>query len=236
MKDHYHLVTITDGQRDAAAIMDVLRNIHAGKLRNDLRLLNFVREVPVSFGVTLENVATDWAEMTVHKNQAVAMTYDKYTLIKSSHFPHEFSVHAHISRSNPVSCKATLTRFAYAQIRADRRNAVRVQIRQGHVIEGTFSGPSGTISGNIVNISTGGIALRVQGKVAGELAESGLFSCFLPNGALEVPARLLKIDTIDDNSLVTFAIEAKRKMETMISQFIFSEQVEIIKTLKEQCL
>lgn len=232
MKDLYHLVTVTDGRKDSAAIMDVLKKIHDGKLRNDLRLLNFIRELPVSFSATLENVDDDMAVLTVHQNQAVMMKHDKYTLMRSSHFPGEYGVHAYVAQTNPTKCIAILNRFAYAQIRADRRTAVRVQIHNS--MPGSFIGPSGTISGNMVDISVGGVSLKTQGKVNGQLEETGLFSCILPNGKIEVPARLLKIVTTEEDCMVICVIEPDSKEETVISQFVFNEQIEIIKELKER--
>ena len=232
MKDLYNLVTVADGRKDSAAIMDVLQKIYDGKLRNDLKLLNFIREVPVSFSATLENVADDRVEISVHQNQAIMLKHDKYTLIRSAHFPNEFGVHAYVALANPTKGMAILNRFAYAQIRADRRTAVRVQIH--HVMPGTFAGTSGAISGNMLDISVGGISLKVQGKVDLELEDKGRFSCVLPSGKLELPARLLKIVTTDEDCRAIFVIEPDSKEETIISQFIFNEQIDIIKELKER--
>ena len=232
MKDLYHLVTIADGRKDSAAIMDVLQKIYDGKLRNDLKLLNFIRELPVSFSATLVNVADDRIELSVHQNQAVMMKHDKYTLIRSAHFPSEYGVHAYVALANPTKGMAILNRFAYAQIRADRRTAVRVQIH--HEMPGTFVGPNGTISGNMLDISVGGISLKVQGKIDGELEDKGRFACLLPSGKLEVSARLLKIVKTDEDCRAIFVIEPDSKEETVISQFIFNEQIDIIKELKER--
>ena len=232
MKDLYRLVTVADGRKDSAAIMDVLQKIYDGKLRNDLKLLNFIREVPVSFSATLENVADDRIELSVHQNQAVMMKHDKFTLIQSSHFPHEYGVHSYVALSNPTKCKAILTRFAYAQIRADRRTAVRVQIH--HAMPGTFVGPSGTISGDMLDISVGGISVKVKGKIDGENEDTGRFTCVLPTGNVEVPARFLKIVKTDEDCRAIFVITPDSRMETVISQFIFNEQIDIIKELKER--
>jgi len=232
MKDLYNLVTVADGRKDSAAIMDVLQKIYDGKLRNDLKLLNFIREVPVSFSATLENVADDRVEISVHQNQAIMLKHDKYTLIRSAHFPNEFGVHAYVALANPTKGMAILNRFAYAQIRADRRTAVRVQIH--NAMPGTFVGPSGTIPGNMLDISVGGVSLKVQAKVDAELEDKGRFSCVLPSGKLEVPARLLKIVTTDEDCRAIFVIEPDSKEETIISQFIFNEQIDIIKELKER--
>lgn len=232
MKDLYHLVTVADGQKDSAAIMEVMQKIYDGKLKNDLNLLNFIREVPVSFKATLENVADDRIELSVHQNQAVMLKHDKFTLIRSSHFPHDYGVHAYVALANPTKGKAILVRFAYAQIRAERRTAVRVQIH--HAMPGTFSGASGTIAGNMLDISVGGVSLKVKDKVGGEPEDKGRFRCSLPTGEIDVSARFLKFISTEDECKAVFTIEPDSKVETVISQFIFNEQIEIIKELKER--
>jgi len=232
MKDLYQLVTVADGQRDSDAILEVLHKIYDGELKSDLKLLNYIREVPVSFSATLENVAADRVEMSIHQNQAVMMKHDKFTLIRSDHFPYGYGVHAYVALANPTKCMAILVRFAYAQIRADRRCAVRVQIH--HEMPGTFVGPSGSISGNMVDISVGGVSVKVNGKIEAELEDEGVFTCTLPSGVLQVPARLLKIVATDEENRAVFVIEVNSKTETVISQFIFNEQIEIIKELKDR--
>jgi hypothetical protein len=232
MKDRYTLVTIKDGQKDCDSIMEILKNIHSGRLKNDLKLLNFIREVPVSFSATLEDVDRDRVELTVNQSQAVLMRHDKYTLIRSSHFPSGYGVHAFVALANATTCAAILVRFAYVQIRADRRNAVRVQVHAK--ITGTFFGPSGKVSGELIDISLGGLSIEVRGRLDAGVEETGSFSCTLPTGLLEVPARVLKIIDDDDGRRIVLVIDAQKKMETYISQFIFNEQIEIIKELKER--
>ncbi|HEY3309108.1 MAG TPA: PilZ domain-containing protein [Desulfuromonadaceae bacterium] len=231
MKDLFNLVTIVDGQKDSAAIVEIFQKIYDGKLRNDLKLLNFLREMPVSFGATLDGVSEDSVDLTVHQNQAVMMKQDKFTLIRSSHFPHGYGVHAYVAAANPSKCMAILVRFAFAQIKADRRNAIRIQIHQD--MPATFVGPTGTTSGNMLDISVGGISIKVTGKVEAELEETGKISCTLPTGPLNVSAKLLKIVNSDDECRAIFTIEPDARMEPIISQFIFNEQIGIIKDLKE---
>ena len=231
MKDLYNLVTIEDGKKDSAAIVAIFQQIYDGKLRNDIKLLNFLREMPVSFGVTLEEVGEDSLDLTVHQNQAVMMKQDKFTLIRSSHFPNGYGVHAYVASANPAKCMAILVRFAYAQIKADRRNAVRIQIHQD--LPATFVGASGTTSGNMLDISVGGISIKVIGKANVELEESGTISCKLPTGLLNVSAKLLKIVNSEEECRAIFTIDPDARMEPIISQYIFNEQIGIIKDLKE---
>jgi len=232
MKDLYHLVTIADGQKDSNAILETFRAIKAGKLRNDLKLLNYIREVPVSYATSIENVAEDRIELAVHENQAVMMKHDKFTLIRSSHFPGEFGVHSFVALANPAKGKAILVRFAYAQIRAERRNAVRVEVH--HRFIGTFSGPSGEFSGELLDISVSGASLKITVTVPTGPDETGRFSCPLPNGVLDVPARFLRQIESSETRKAVLILETAGKMENIISQFIFNEQIDIIRELKER--
>lgn len=231
MKDLYNLVTIVDGQKDSAAIVEVFKQIYDGKLRNDLKLLNFLREMPVSFGATIEEVTGDSVDLTVHQNQAVLMKQDKFTLVRSSHFPNGYGVHAYVANANPTKCMAILVRFAYAQIKADRRNAVRIQIHEN--MPATFTGETGSTTGNMLDISVGGISIKVAGKVNAELEETGKISCTLPTGSINVVAKLLKIVNTEDECRAIFTIEPDARVEPIISQYIFNEQIGIIKDLKD---
>lgn len=232
MKDLYHLVTISDGQKDSNAILEVFRAIKAGRLRNDVKLLNYIREVPVSYAATIENIADDRIELTVHENQAVMMKHDKFTLIRSSHFPSEFGVHSFVALANPTKGKAILVRFAYAQIRAERRTAVRVEVH--HRITGTFTGPSGEFSGELLDISVNGASLKTLVTVPAGPDESGRFTCPLPNGMLDVPARFLRQIESSELRKAVLILETAGKMESVVSQFIFNEQIDIIRELKER--
>ena len=57
-----------------------------GRLKCDLKLINYYDEVPVSYGSTITSMEVDSIELAVHEYQALVMKHDKSTLIKSQHF------------------------------------------------------------------------------------------------------------------------------------------------------
>ncbi len=233
-KDFFHLVTLEDGRKDSDAIIRVFQDIQAGKTGGDLKLLNYYREIPVSFGATITNVMDDRVDLNVHQNQAVVMKHAKQTLIKCDRFPNGLGVHCYVALSNINSCRAILTRFAYAQIAAERRGAVRVEV--DFPLQGNFSAPGVTLAGKVADISVTGVSLHLAVKPTVEINIEGTFVCSLPGGRVEVPARLLKYFDTENGcrAVVTFAPD--NKLELLLSQFIFSLQVEIIRDLKEQYL
>lgn len=69
----YRLLSVKDVQQDESAIIDVLSAIKADELSNDLVLLNYYKEIPVSFGATIERIEGGVVDMIVHRLQAVSM-------------------------------------------------------------------------------------------------------------------------------------------------------------------
>lgn len=231
-KDYFHLVTLEDGQKDNNAIIKTFKDIQTGSIPCDVKLLNYYREIPVSFGATITNVMDDRVDMNVHQNQAVVMKHAKQTLIKCEYFPNGLGVHSYVAMTNVNSGRAILTRFAYAQIAAERRGAVRVEI--DFPLEGGFAAPGGALVGNVADISVTGASLDLSIKPAVDIAVEGEFVCLLPNGRIKVPARFLKSFETEKGYRVVVTFAPDNKLELLISQFIFSLQVEIIRELKDQ--
>lgn len=233
-KDCFHLVTIEDGQKDSNAIIRIFQDIHAGVIPCDVKLLNYYREIPVSFGAVITNVMDDRVDVNVHQNQAVVMKHAKQTLIKCEYFPNNLGVHSYVAMTNISSGRAILTRFAYAQITAERRGAVRVEI--DFALDGTFVAHTAKMTGTVADISVTGASLDLSSRPKVDTDTEGKFVCQLPSGRIEIPARLLKYLETENGckAIVTFATD--NKMELLISQFIFSLQVDIIRDLKDQYL
>lgn len=233
-KDFFHLVTLEDGQKDSNAIIKVFQDIHAGAIPCDVKLLNYYREIPVSFGATITNVMDDRVDMNVHQNQAVVMKHAKQTLIKCEYFPNGLGVHSYVAMSNINSGRAILTRFAYAQITAERRGAVRVEI--DFPLQGTFSAQGVVLVGDLADISVTGASINLPVMPTADLNVEGAFICNLPNGRIEVSAKLLKYIETEKGCRAIVTFTPDNKQELLVSQFIFSLQVEIIRDLKDQYL
>ncbi len=232
VEDTYQIVTQTNGKEDAAAIMAVLQAIKSGTVRNDLKLLNYYNEVPVSYGVTIDSIEGDAVELTVHQAQAAVLGLQKQTLIKSAHFPGGLGVHCYVEYINVRNRMAVLGRFAYAAIRADRRSAVRVKIGEP-LIEAVFQAEGQSIKGMLKDISVTGLAVVTSEELPTGMPEQGVLTLELLGSRLAVQASIVRSAALNEGHLTTFRIELDAKMEEVVSQFIYSRQVEIIRELKE---
>lgn len=230
--DFFSLVTLEDGQRDSDAIIKIFQNIHAGVLPCDVKLLNYYREIPVSFNATITNVMDDRVDMNVHQNQAVVLKHEKQALIKCEYFPSGLGVHSFTAMTNVSSGRTILTRFAYAKITAENRGTVRVEV--DHPLVGTFASKDMELVGNVADISVSGISMLLKSKPSVDAHSKGRFICSLPEGKMDVSAHLLKIIETENGcrAIVTFSPDSK--LELLISQFILGLQVDIIRDLKAQ--
>jgi len=229
MNDMYQLIQLAGEKQDRAQIMATLADIKAGRLKNDLKLLNFFREIPVSYGATVETMEDSSVELMAHQIQAVVISFEKVTVLKSSHFPKD--VIANANYVNVEKSRIVLSNFSYALVRADRRMSVRVELSEP--IYASFSACELTTGGRLHDMSLTGVSINVSEDPGIALSQTGELAVTLPIGTITVPASLLKTSTADDGFRLVFEIEATRATELSISKYILQRQVEIIRELKD---
>ncbi len=229
--NQYQLLTVKDVQRDEAAIIEVFSAIMADELANDLVLLNYYKELPVSFGATIERIDRGVVDMMVHKIQLVSMLQQKLTFIKSSHLP--YCVIAKVLKAKRGENIAMLTQFSYVHIPSEQRMYVRVTVVDR--ITASFRSDLQEVKGSIADVSYGGVAiLAPQENVMKENAK-GIATLYLPAGPIEMPGTLLRVDEQHAMKKYVIKLEMDSKSEKMISKFIFEEQIGILRELKDMC-
>jgi hypothetical protein len=229
MNDNYQRIHLAGEKQDSEQIIATLAGIKAGRLKDDLKLLNFYREIPVSYAASVESVEESFAELRVHQVQAVVISDEKVTILKSSHFPRD--VIANVSYVNVEKSLIVLSSFCYALVRADRRMSVRVEL--GEQIRASFTHDGVTAGGTLHDMSLTGLSINLDKDPGIPLSQQGELSVTLPLGTILVPASLLKVVTTPDGSRLVFEIEATRATELSISKYILKRQVEIIRELKD---
>jgi len=234
VRETFQLVSIKDGKQDLEAILHILREIRAGRLKNDLKLLNYYHEVPISYAARIETIDADCIEVTAHQAQAVVLGLQKQALLTSALFPQGLGVHCFVEYVNVKNCLAVLGRFAYASIRAERRGAVRVSI--SGCMAATYTAETQSISGRADDISVSGVAIHNHQAVPTGISDSGILQLSIQGTELQLPATLIKSAENDDDFVHTFRFEPDKNADKVISQYIYSRQVEIIRQLKEQFL
>jgi hypothetical protein len=234
VRDTFHIVSVKDGKQDMEAILEVLREIKSGKLKNDLKLLNYHDEVPISFPVKIDKVDVDSIECTAHQAQAVVLGLQKQALLTSTAFTQGMGVHCFVEYVNVKNCFAILGRFAYAAIRADRRGAVRVRV--DGVVPVTYCTEDQSVAGRASDVSVTGIALNTHQALPAGLSENGQLQVTVQGTTLVLPAGFVKTVEKDDAFVHTFTIDPDQHADKVLSQYIYTRQVEIIRQLKEQFL
>ena len=229
MNDIYQRIQLAGEQEDRNQILATLAQICAGRLSNDLKLINYFRQVPVSYGADILTVESDSAELSVHQIQAVVITLEKVTILKSRHFPRD--VVANVNYVNVEKSRVVLSSFSYALVRAERRMSVRVELSDP--VYASFCAGGVSVSGRLFDMSLTGISISVPEDPRFPLSESGELTVTLPGDIITVPASLLTTKPTDSGCRLIFEIEATRASELSISRYIFQRQVEIIKELKD---
>ena len=234
MRETFQIVSIQDGKQDMEAILHILREIKSGRLKNDLKLLNYYHEVPISYAAKIETVDADCIEVTAHQAQAVVLGLQKQVLLTSALFPQGLGVHCFVEYVNVKNCFAVLGRFAYASIRAERRGAVRVRV--DGFFPATYVADAQSIIGRADDISVSGVAIYTHQPSPVGIIENGILQIDVQGTELALPATMVKSAETDDRFVHTFRFEADKNADKVISQYIYSRQVEIIRQIKEQFL
>ena len=229
MNEVYQRIQLAGETKDSAQILQVIAAMKSGKLKNDLMLVNYYREIPVSYAASVETVEPDSAELLVNQIQAVVISFEKVTVLKSSHFLRD--VIANVNYVNVAKSRIVLSNFSYAIVRADRRMSVRVELSEP--IIASFSYEAGVVRGRLHDMSLTGVSINVAADPGITVTEQGELSVNLPSTVITLPASLLKTVNSVDGCRLVFEMEASRATEVNISQYIFRRQLEIIKELKD---
>jgi hypothetical protein len=228
MTSMYQRTRLSGEAKDAAGILSILSDIRSGRRENDLQLLNFYRQLPVTFGATVLTVEEKDAEFQVNRLQALVIASEKISILKSSHFPSD--VLASASSVKIEKSQVVLSNFSYALVRAQRRKYVRVELSDP--VFASFTSPNGTLGGILHDMSLTGITINISQDPQIPISQKGVLAVTLPTGTFKVPASLLKVLTPDEGYRLVFQIGATPATEACLSQYIMRRQVEIIRELK----
>jgi c-di-GMP-binding flagellar brake protein YcgR len=207
----------------------------AAKGNNDLRLVNYYKGLPLCYPAHIVSVDRDTLELDIHQQQAVAIDKDRQTFIKCNGMPD--CILANVQYVNILKQAASLQRFTFVEIMAERRNAIRLELAPA--TDAAFSADGATISGQLFDLSLNGAAVRVDKPctMGDDLTTSLQF--MLPNlvqqslAISKVPARLVGVTDEENSALCRFDITPDKNVEQLLAQYIFQRQVELIRELKD---
>jgi hypothetical protein len=226
--NQYQLLTEHNGERDEIAILKTLSAVRSGQLQNDLLLLNYYHEMPISFGASIEYIDRGIVVMMVHSFQAVSMLMQSMTFIKSDHLPHW--VIANVLKVDRENNLVFLAIFSYVHNPSERRQHLRMTLPE--MIEASFHNRELQLPGAVQEISFGGVALLAPRENILKEKEKGMVSLKLPSTKLDVPGTFVKSQEKDSMNRHIFLLEMNKRCEKVLSQFIYQQQSRIMDELK----
>ena len=226
--NYYQPVTIQNPRKDEETILKTLSAIRTGKRPNDLLLLNYYHELPISFGATIEYIDRGIAVLMIHSFQAVAMMMQHLTFMKSELLPHW--VIANVLKVDRENNLAFLALFSYVQNPLERRMHIRITLPE--MVGASFHNRKLRVPGAVREISFGGLALLApQDNVIRE-KEKGIVSIQLPTTKLDVPGTFIKYQERESLRRNIFLLEMNARCERILSQYIYQQQSRIMDELK----
>lgn len=225
---HYELLTLQNTRKDEEAILRVLSAVMYNKFPNDLVLLNFYNDMPISFGATIEYIDRGIVVMMVHNFQAVSMLMQNITFIKSDHLPNW--VMAKVLKIDMENNLAFLAIFSYVHNPSERRIHVRMTLPE--MVEANFHNNKKEVPGAVQEISFGGVAILAPQENFLKEKEKGMVSLLLPSVKLDVPGTFIKCQEKDSLRRHIFQLDMNSRIERVFSQFIYQQQSKIMTELK----
>lgn len=222
---------------DNSEIMSVFVNTFRNDPNLEVQLINYYKGMPLSFNARVSKIKNGVLELQVYPQQAVAISDDHYTFIRSKLFSHDI-----VAKAFDVDIKqktVSLNNLCYVELCAERRNHIRLKVNPP--IDALYVTSQGTVRGEIIELSTTGTIMVVDYTVDMDIAEGGKLLLKLPDADhntschVKVPARII---TILDKTMplnFIFSITADNINEKLIAKYLFNRQIEIIRILKDGC-
>lgn len=226
--NQYQMLTVQNTNKDEETILKTFSSIKSGKLPNDLMLLNYYHEMPISFGASIEYIDRGIMVMMVHSFQLVSMLMENTTFIKSIHLPHW--VMANVLKVDRDNNLVFLALFSYVHNPSERRTHVRMLLPE--MVEASFHNRQLSVPGAVREISFGGLALLAPREEFLKEKERGMVSLSLPTAKLDVPVTYIKSQEKDSLKRHIFLLDMNKKCERILSQFIYQQQSRIMEELK----
>lgn len=219
---------------DQAVILKTFLGKIASKEVLKADLTNYYKGLPIIYPATILGVDRGCLDLDVNPQQAVAISEDRYTLIRSKLF--SFPLLAHVQYVNIKKHAVSLNKLCFVEVLAEKRAAVRLDLEPP--VPARINYADQEISGKLVDISTQGIAVEVDRYVEVNATEF-IVNFALPDPVLQkeailkVPASLVTVEDKVSPYRYKFRITPEKHQEQLISRYSFQRQVEIIRGLKE---
>lgn len=232
----YRIHTKKTPEEDAAEIGAGFQDITKRGARVYFRLVNYYKGLPISYPATLYEFSQGTLELDVHRQQAIAMEATRFSFIKCDYFQNP--IFAEVKNLDVFKMTAALRNFAYVEILAEQRSALRLELEPQTDAEIEADGT--LLAGKTLDASLGGFSIRTAHPCQLVQGAEVTLRVMVPNLLQGTESRVVAsgrhIETVTKGDCQTsrFSIVSDPQSEGPISRFLFQRQVEIIRELKDQ--
>ena len=224
----------TSFDEDQKMILTTFREKHTHKDGSKVSLTNYFKGLPIVCPATILGVEHENLDLDINHQQAVAISADHYTLIRSKLFP--LPIMAHAQYVNINKHMVSLNKLCFVEVLAEKRAAVRVELDPP--ARATMLFGDHAVVGQLRDISTQGIAIEADDFIPLENGTEMSVKFMLPDLVLmrqtliKVPAILIGVGGSGPPYRYRMGITPEKYQEQLISRYSFHRQVDIIRGLK----
>lgn len=222
---------------DQADILSIIKGEIDKSFNLEVQLINYYRGLPVSYKAKVVGIDKNALDLDVAPEQAVAISTERYTLIRSKMFKYPI-----LAKAQYVSVKhkaVSLRKLCYVEILAERRMHIRLALDPP--IKAAFNSSSGIVRGKLIELSMGGAIMSVAQPVNEVTGEETILNIMVPDTEqgtvynIKMPS--IVVDVADGSNKVRYirlSINADDRIsDRVISKYLYHRQVDIIRELKE---
>lgn len=198
-------------------------------VRKDVALLNYYKEIPVTYSARLMDYSTDGiASLTCHPVQARLIDFDRYTILRHGAFSFKASFMGTKQQSLPKQ-EILLSRFLPAEVYTDKRELLRVCFDNSLAVTiqaGTNEFTAEIIESSAISFRTkplSGLPLEVRGKAR------AVFSLPLNDGPVSIEVDVVLVKSTSE--MQVYRMDISKPDESSMMRYINQRQIEIIKEL-----
>lgn len=220
---------------DIADILALFKQELQKRKSIEVRLINYHKGLQITYPALIVGIEKGTIELDVHPDQAVVMSTCRYTFLRSKLL--KWDLYADVHYVNIKKRAASLRKFSYVEIMAERRNYLRLELDQ--LIVCLLKTSEKTIRGKLVEISVKGVCLQIDQSCSLEDGSDATLMFLLQNESqdvsynIKVPAVQVGMFGESLPRYYRFEIFPDKQSERHIAQFMIQRQVEIIRKLKE---
>lgn len=239
MKDYTYLYSTRIQKtfdEDQSDILSIIKTALDKNQNLEVQLINYYRGLPVSFKAKIVGVDKDALDLDITPEQAVAISTERYTFIRSRLFKHPV-----LAKAQYVSIKhkaVSLRKLCYVEIMAESRKHIRLELDPP--INAAFNSSSGIVRGALVELSMVGAVMSIAKPFNEVLGEEVVLTAMVPdveqNTTYNIKLSSILVDVLDESApkKIRLSINSDDRIsDRVLAKYLYHRQVDIIRELKE---